>query len=114
MNTQWFSVIAFVAATLLGYAVISSRDDGTEPLPAPVIMGYYLKEATIVETGIDGGPRMRIAAADVQQDVRDNAVHLQTVKADYLTVATESEIGCRNANGRCRRANRRCGASGRL
>jgi LPS export ABC transporter protein LptC len=91
MNTQWFSVVAFVAATLLGYAVISSRDDGTEPLPAPVIMGYYLKEATIVETGIDGAPRMRIAAADVQQDVRDNAVQLQTVKADYLTVATESQ-----------------------
>jgi LPS export ABC transporter protein LptC len=91
MNTQWFSVVAFVAAMLLGYAVISSRDDDAISIPAPIIAGYYLKDATIVETGTDGAPRMRIAAVDVQQNARDNAVQLQTVKADYLTVATESE-----------------------
>ena len=91
MNTQWFSVIAFVAAMLLGYAVIGQRDDDTISIPAPVIAGYYIKDATIIETGSNGAPRMRIAAVDVQQDARDNAVQLQTVKADYLTVATASE-----------------------
>jgi LPS export ABC transporter protein LptC len=91
MNTQWFSIVAFIAAVLLGYAVITPSDDDATSIPAPVLAGYYIKDATIIETGTDGRTRMRVTAANVQQDTRDNAVQMQTVKADYITAADNNE-----------------------
>jgi len=88
MNTQWFSVAAFVVAVVLGYTLIAQRNDDNVSIPAPVLAGYYVKDATIVETGSDGALRIRITAADVLQDTRDNTVQLQTVQADYFTTPT--------------------------
>jgi LPS export ABC transporter protein LptC len=91
MKSHWFSIVAFMAALLLGYAVINPGQDDVTSIPAPVLGGYYVRDAVIIETSDDGAPRMRITAAHVQQDPRDNAVQLDTVHADYLAPADDDQ-----------------------
>jgi LPS export ABC transporter protein LptC/lipopolysaccharide transport protein LptA len=85
MNSQLFSTIALVAALLLGYAVLVGRnDDSTQLGSAPVVLGYYLKDAIVTETAKDGTPHLRFAAAEATQNPADNSVALSTVRLDYF------------------------------
>ncbi|MBC7982227.1 MAG: LPS export ABC transporter periplasmic protein LptC [Candidatus Obscuribacterales bacterium] len=93
MNSHTFSIVAFIAAVLLGYGFISQRnaDDSTELTVAPMLMGYYMKDAVVVETNLDGTPRLQFTAASVTQNPRDNAVSLETVQVDYLAAQRNSD-----------------------
>jgi LPS export ABC transporter protein LptC/lipopolysaccharide transport protein LptA len=85
MNSQGFSMVALVAALLLGYGLLVDRDDTAAPgSGAPVILGYYLKDAIVTETGANGAPQLRFAAAQAVQNPADNSVELTAVRSDYF------------------------------
>jgi len=86
MRSHWFSIVTLVAALMIGYSILSSREGAglggaNEP---PVIMGYYLRDAIITETADDGTPRARFAASQVNQEPDLNRVVMTSVRADYL------------------------------
>lgn len=86
MRSHWFSIVTLVAALIIGYSVLSSRegaglDGASQP---PLVMGYYLRDAIITETAEDGSPRARFAASEVTQRPEENRVMMTSVRADYV------------------------------
>lgn len=83
---QWRSILATtaIAAGLAGYILVArqSGDELTE-VKAPAQPGYYLKQATIIETGKDGSPRLKLQAARINQNMADNSITLQQVVVNY-------------------------------
>ncbi len=87
MSSHWFSLVALIAAVLLGYAVVNQRgqDDMHIIAPAPVLMGSYIKDAVIDETDASGAQYLRLTAANATQDPRDDSVTMHTVRIDFAT-----------------------------
>jgi len=85
MNWRWISIAAFLAALVAIYGARVDRDvssdgaDDTQPPP-----GYYLKDAIITQTQPDGSPNLRLVASRIDQQRKDNSIHLDAVRLDYL------------------------------
>jgi len=85
MNWRWISIAAFLAALVALYGTLVDRDvssddtDDTQPPP-----GYYLKDAIITQTQPDGSPNLRLVASRIDQQRKDNSIHLDSVRLDYL------------------------------
>jgi LPS export ABC transporter protein LptC len=85
MSWRWISIAALLAALVALYGamvdrdVSSDSDDDTQPPP-----GYYLKDAIITQTQPDGSPDLRLVAARIEQQRRDDSIRLDDVRLDYL------------------------------
>jgi LPS export ABC transporter protein LptC/lipopolysaccharide transport protein LptA len=92
VSSQWFSFITLLAALLIGYAVITTRDgeDDTTAVQA-VLAGYHLKNAVIIETAADGSPQVRFAADEVVQSLNADGVALTSVRIDYQQAAADAD-----------------------
>lgn len=83
---QWRSQLAtsIIAIALAGYLLISSNSNKSlDELQAPAQPGYYLKQATLVDTGSNGNARIKLQAAQVRQNVEDETINLQEVKVKF-------------------------------
>ena len=83
---QWRSQLAtiMISTALAGYLVISSHtNQAIKELPAPKQPGYYLNQATLVETGIDGDTRIKLHAARVLQNTESDDIKLEQVKVNF-------------------------------
>lgn len=47
--------------------------------------GYYMEDATLMEMGADGRPRIVVHANDIEQQLADDSVVLNDLKLDYTT-----------------------------
>ena len=90
MSGNTFNFLFLLAALLVGYGVYTStmQREPNAVVAAPTVQGYYLKNAVISETTDSGAPLLRVAANNVQQNLTDNSVAMQTVKIDYLAKPT--------------------------
>ena len=82
----WRSQLAtiLIAIALAGYLLISSNNNQSlDELQAPAQPGYYLNQATLVETGTDGNARIKLHAAQARQNTEDEAINLQDVKVNF-------------------------------
>lgn len=85
MTSHWFSIVTLLAAMIIGYGAVTSRNANETAAPEhAVVLGYYLKNAIITETSSNGTPHIRFAADDVVQNPKDNSVSLNAVRIDYL------------------------------
>ena len=88
MNWRTLVIIAICAVLLAGYGVLKHRDDDITPTVTQLAQpGYYMNDATIVQTGSDGMPRITLRASHIEQHPDHNNVTLDTVAVDYLGVA---------------------------
>jgi len=87
MSWRWISLAAGLAALVAVFGALVDRDtsgdasDSTAPPP-----GYYLQDAIITQTQIDGSPDMRLIASRIDQQREDDTIHLAKVQVDYLKV----------------------------
>jgi LPS export ABC transporter protein LptC len=84
---QWFvGVLAALAGLGLLYAMLTDRGR-EEPAAANAEerRGYYLSDATLTEMGADGQPRLAVRAKQIEQQLADESVRLETLKLDYRT-----------------------------
>jgi len=89
MKSHWFSIATVFAALLIGYNLIARRDTEIDMAPGQsTVLGYYLKDAVVVETNAAGAPHMRFAASELHQ-TDDDRVTLTQVRVDYLTPKKE-------------------------
>ncbi|MGD9841468.1 MAG: LPS export ABC transporter periplasmic protein LptC [Steroidobacteraceae bacterium] len=73
-----------IAAALAGYILVSRQaGDELTDVRAPEQPGYYLKQATIIETAADGTPRMKLQAAEIVQNLHDDSISMQQVVLNY-------------------------------
>jgi LPS export ABC transporter protein LptC len=85
MSWRWIALAASLAALVSLYGALVDRntssdvDDDTAPPP-----GYYLKDAVITQTQPDGSPNMRLVAARIEQQHKDDNILLNDVRLDYL------------------------------
>ncbi len=83
---QWRSTLATttLAAVLAGYLLVAWQNhDEFAQLTAPVELGYYLKQATVIETGADGNTRLKLQAANITQNLKNDSINLQQVVVNY-------------------------------
>lgn len=87
MNWRWIALTAALAALVAVFGALIDRDNSNEAddkaLPPP---GYYLKDAIITQTQVDGSPDLRLVASRIDQQRKDDSIQLQKVKLDYLKV----------------------------
>jgi LPS export ABC transporter protein LptC len=86
MNRGLLATAAFIAGLALLYSLLVGPDkDGVESDTAGDRRGYYAKDATLTETGLDGKPRVVVHAVSVEEQVPDRSIRLADVWLDYTT-----------------------------
>ena len=87
MNWRWVAFTALIGALIVSYGVLTGNHRDTAPMPEGVQqLGYYMKDAVITETSIDGNPRLKLTSRSIQQHVEDNSVGLSDVQVDYVSI----------------------------
>jgi len=85
MNWQLLIIAAICAILFGGYSILTKREDvitnTTINTPPP---GYYMKDASIVETGVDGATRLTLHAGSITQDASLHTILLNQVDVNYL------------------------------
>jgi LPS export ABC transporter protein LptC len=91
MNWRWVAYVIVLGAAAVVYLAFFDSDRGsdTDNNSRKTPLGYYLKDAVITDTTPEGNPRARIAAENIEQNPADNSVQMQTVRVDYLALATQ-------------------------
>ena len=85
MNWRWIAVTALLAAVVIGYGALTRRDASRVTAANPPAQpGYYLKDAIVSRTQKDGSLSMRLIAARVEQDTRDDSIKMNDVKVNYF------------------------------
>jgi hypothetical protein len=83
---HWRSQIVtlIIAITLAGYLLISShKNDSLSELETHAQSGYYLNQATVIETGRDGNTRIKLQADRVVQNTENDSINMQQVKVNF-------------------------------
>jgi LPS export ABC transporter protein LptC len=87
VNWRWVAFTALIAALMVSYGVLTGNhrdaapaNEGTQQL------GYYMKDAVITETSVEGNPRLKLTSHTIQQNIEDNSVALFDVQVDYLSI----------------------------
>jgi lipopolysaccharide export system protein LptC len=83
---RWRSTLTttVISAALAGYILVSRQTgDDLIDVRAPTQPGYYLKQATVIESGTDGKPRMKLQAAEIRQQLSDDSISMQQVVVNY-------------------------------
>lgn len=87
MSWRWISITAMLAALVIGFGALSSRDvatteqDTTSEQPV-----FYAKDAVVLQTQADGSPQLRLIADRIEQRSADDSIILSDVRVDYLKV----------------------------
>ncbi|MGC3982677.1 MAG: LPS export ABC transporter periplasmic protein LptC [Steroidobacteraceae bacterium] len=84
---RWRTIIVTtsICAGLAGYLMLMrDADEGLTDIPAPEQPGYYLKQATVTQTGVNGLLRTRLKAEQIMQNVADDSISMQQVVVDHL------------------------------
>ena len=77
-------VTTAIATVLAGYLIFAHRDhEQLTELPPPAHPGYYLSQATLIETNSNGQPRLNMQAATITQDLENDQFNLQQVTVRY-------------------------------
>jgi LPS export ABC transporter protein LptC len=85
MNWQLLIIAAICAVLFGGYSIFTKREEvitnTTTSAPQP---GYYMNDASIIETGTDGKTRLALHAGSITQDVSHHNILLNQVDVNYL------------------------------
>jgi len=87
LAARWVvGTLASVAGLGLLYSMLAGRG-GDDPQTTDVEerRGYYLRDATLTEMGVDGTPRLVVRAKNIEQQLSDQSVLLTDLKLDYRT-----------------------------
>jgi LPS export ABC transporter protein LptC len=85
MNWRWISIAAALAAVVIGYGALVDRGDAPVTTnETPQQAGYYLKEAVITQTREDGSLNVRLIAKRIEQQPKDDSIHMSTVRVNYF------------------------------
>lgn len=91
MSWRWISLIAICAALVATYGVLMrDRNNGETQAAQPEQPGYYMKDATIIDTDEQGAPQLRLTASMIEQNPRDDSINLQDVKIDYQSAPEQT------------------------
>jgi len=89
LRRRLVTAAALLAGALLAYGLFSGRvDEEIDSAAADEERGYYLKTATLTETGPDGTPRIVLRADSIEQRLPDGSVLLYNLDIDYKTPET--------------------------
>lgn len=80
---QWLGLVALCGILVISYSFLTNRGDRETQAPRAEQRGYYVENATIVETGETGQPRWTVKAATIEQNLRDDSISLHKVQVDY-------------------------------
>jgi LPS export ABC transporter protein LptC len=80
---QGLGLAAVCGVLAVSYSVLVERRGTTTPAAVPEQQGYYVSDATIIDTGADGQPQWTLKAATIEQTLRDDSIALHTVQVDY-------------------------------
>lgn len=86
MSWRWISIAASLAALVAVFGALVDHDSSSDKDDTPPPPGYYLKDAIITQTQVDGSPDMRLIASRIDQQRTDQSIRLQTVQVDYLKI----------------------------
>lgn len=91
MSWRWIVLIAICAALVATYGVLM-RDRSAEETSTgqPQQPGYYVKDATIIDTDEQGAPQLRLMASMIEQNPADDSINLQDVKIDYQSAPEQT------------------------
>lgn len=85
---KWRVVIGTAIGVMLfaAYSMLHHRDDNVAvSTTVPDQPGYYLKDATLIQTDVNTGePSWQLHAASITREPRDDSVSLEQVKLDYF------------------------------
>ncbi len=88
MSWRAVFITALIAAALAGYSLLTRREaDTLTDQPAPAQPGYYLNDASIIETDATGAPRLKLVANTINQNLADDSITLQQVTLNYQNAA---------------------------
>ncbi len=93
-------LIAIVCAALLAILNLFNRhDDEVTVAPATTAPpSFYMKQATIVDTGMDGKPRFTLRADAISEDAAHQHVQLEQVTVNYMNATQLSSPWLLTAN----------------
>jgi len=87
MSWRWIAVAVLLAAIVVGFGALSSRDtDTTATSTTSEQPAFYAKDAVINQTQEDGSPQLRLIANRIEQRNDDDSIHMSKVRVDYLKV----------------------------
>jgi LPS export ABC transporter protein LptC len=87
MSWRWISITAMLAALVVGFGALTSRDaDEVNVAQTSEQPAFYAKDAIILQTQADGSPQLRLVANRIDQRVEDDTITLRKVRVDYLKV----------------------------
>lgn len=80
---QWLGLVALCGILAIGYSVLTDRGTREAQTPPAEQQGYYVKDATIIDTGVTGQAQWTLKAAVIEQNLRDDSISLRDVQVDY-------------------------------
>lgn len=78
---------ALAGAVMLYRLLLGGGTDPIEVTTPEQRRGYYVNDAVLTETGVDGRPRIVVQAGTIEQQVADRSVILSRLELDYRTEA---------------------------
>jgi LPS export ABC transporter protein LptC len=93
-------ISVLIAVALAGYSLLTRNDNELTDTPAPAQPGYYLKQASIIETDASGAARLKLQAAQIVQNLADDSISMQQVSVisrsedgtDWLLTANQGQL----------------------
>lgn len=84
MNWRTVALIGVCAVLIASYGVLTNNKDNDEQSgEAPPQPGYYVKQATVIDTNDQGVAYLQLSAETIEQNPATNSVELRDVKLDY-------------------------------
>lgn len=81
---QWLSLVALCGVLAISYSVLTDRSGGNTATAQAEQQGYYVRQATIIETSDMGRAQWTLHAETITQNLRDDSIALQGVRVDYM------------------------------
>jgi LPS export ABC transporter protein LptC len=87
MNWRWVAFTALIGALIVSYGVLTGNRRDIAPTSVSLQrLGYYMNDAVITETTLEGNPRLKLDARTIRQDPEDDNVALFDVRLDYVSI----------------------------
>lgn len=81
---QWLGLVVLCGVLAVSYSVLTDRGGRDTAAAQTEQQGYYVKQATIIETSDTGEAQWTLHAETITQNLRDDSIALQGVRVDYM------------------------------
>lgn len=85
MNWRWISITALLAALVIAYGALNRRDGALEVVSeTPLRPTYYLRNAVITETAVDGSLQTQLSAQRIELEPLSDDLSMNEVLLTYF------------------------------